>query len=51
MKAIIQDLYGQTDVLELKDVDKPECRDHEVLVRVHGAGVDPGVWHLMTGLP
>jgi NADPH:quinone reductase-like Zn-dependent oxidoreductase len=26
-------------------------RDDEVLVRVHAAGLDPGVWHLMTGLP
>jgi NADPH:quinone reductase-like Zn-dependent oxidoreductase len=25
--------------------------DDEVLVRVHAAGVDRGVWHLMTGLP
>ena len=25
--------------------------DDEVLVRVRAAGVDPGVWHLMTGLP
>jgi NADPH:quinone reductase-like Zn-dependent oxidoreductase len=25
--------------------------DGDVLVRVHAAGVDRGVWHLMTGLP
>jgi NADPH:quinone reductase-like Zn-dependent oxidoreductase len=30
---------------------KPEIADEEVLVRVHAAGVDRGVWHLMTGLP
>ena len=51
MKAIAQDKYGSSDVLELKDIDKPEIGDDEVLVRVHAAGVDPGVWHLMTGLP
>ena len=51
MKAIVQDTYGSTDVLELRDVDKPEIADAEVLVRVHAAGVDRGVWHLMTGLP
>ncbi len=51
MKAIAQDKYGSSDVLELKDIDKPEIGDDDVLVRVHAAGVDPGVWHLMTGLP
>jgi len=50
MKAIVQDTYGSTDVLELRDIDKPETADDEVLVRVHAAGVDRGVWHLMTGL-
>jgi NADPH:quinone reductase-like Zn-dependent oxidoreductase len=51
MKAIVQDTYGPTDVLELRDIDKPEIADNEVLVRVHAAGVDRGVWHVMTGLP
>jgi len=51
MKAIVQDTYGSTDVLELRDIDKPEIADDEVLVRVHAAGVDRGVWHTMTGLP
>ena len=51
MKAIVQDRYGSADVLEMRDIDKPEIEDGEVLVRVHAAGVDRGVWHLMTGLP
>jgi len=51
MKAIVQDRYGPADVLELRDVDPPEIGDGEVLVRVRAAGVDPGVWHLMTGFP
>jgi NADPH:quinone reductase-like Zn-dependent oxidoreductase len=51
MKAIVQDGYGSPDVLELRGVEKPEIGDDEVLVRVHAAGVDRGVWHLMTGLP
>ena len=51
MKAIVQDRYGPADVLQLRDIDKPEIENNEVLVRVHGAGVDRGVWHLMTGLP
>jgi NADPH:quinone reductase-like Zn-dependent oxidoreductase len=51
MKAIVQDTYGSTDVLEFGDIDKPEIADDEVLVRVHAAGVDRGVWHVMAGLP
>ncbi|MEC4015417.1 NAD(P)-dependent alcohol dehydrogenase [Streptomyces sp. H27-D2] len=51
MKAIVQETYGSTEVLEFTDVDKPALGGGELLVRVHAAGVDPGVWHLMTGLP
>ena len=51
MKAIVQDRYGSSDVLEYADVDRPTPGDDDVLVRVHAAGVDPGVWHLMTGQP
>ncbi|HEX9363356.1 MAG TPA: NAD(P)-dependent alcohol dehydrogenase [Candidatus Dormibacteraeota bacterium] len=51
MKAIVQDAYGSADVLELREIDKPESNDGEVLLRIHAAGVDPGVWHLMTGRP
>jgi NADPH:quinone reductase-like Zn-dependent oxidoreductase len=51
MKAIAQRAYGTADVLELRDVDKPEIGDDEVLVRVRAAGVDRGVVHVMTGLP
>ncbi|WP_436499206.1 NAD(P)-dependent alcohol dehydrogenase [Actinokineospora sp. HUAS TT18] len=51
MKAITQDRYGSTDVLSFADIDTPTPGAGEVLVRVHAAGVDPGVWHLMTGLP
>ncbi|HEY7724526.1 MAG TPA: NAD(P)-dependent alcohol dehydrogenase [Anaeromyxobacteraceae bacterium] len=51
MKAIVQDEYGSADVLVLRDIDKPVPGDDELLIRVHAAGVDPGVWHLMTGLP
>ncbi|MEV4493693.1 NAD(P)-dependent alcohol dehydrogenase [Micromonospora coxensis] len=51
MRALVQDRYGSADVLRLRDVKWPRPADDQVLVRVHAAGVDPGVWHLMTGLP
>ena len=38
-------------MLQFRDIDLPVCGDDEVLVRVHAAGVDPSVWHLMAGVP
>lgn len=51
MRAIVQDRYGSADVLRLKDIAPPVCGPDEVLVRVCAAGVDPSVWHLMSGKP
>jgi NADPH:quinone reductase-like Zn-dependent oxidoreductase len=51
MKAIVQDAYGSADVLRLDDIEVPTIRPDDVLVRVHAAGVDASVWHLMTGEP
>jgi NADPH:quinone reductase-like Zn-dependent oxidoreductase len=51
VRAVVQERYGLPDVLEVRDVGKPVPGGGEVLVRVHAAGVDPSVWHLMTGLP
>src|SRR5215210_7073559 len=51
MKTIIQDEYGLPDVLETRDIDKPEIGDGEVLVRVRAASVNPGDWAIMSGLP
>ena len=38
-------------MLRLEEIARPAIGDEEVLLRVHAAGVDRGVWHLMTGLP
>src|SRR5690242_19524686 len=52
MTAMVQDAYGEgEDVLRLEQIDRPEIADDEVLVRVHAAGLDRGVWHAMAGLP
>jgi NADPH:quinone reductase-like Zn-dependent oxidoreductase len=51
MRAVVRDSYGSVDVLDLREVDRPAIGDDEVLVRVHAAGVDQGVWHVMAGLP
>jgi NADPH:quinone reductase-like Zn-dependent oxidoreductase len=51
MKAIEQRGYGGPDQLELRDVERPEPTDEQVLVRVHVAAANPLDWHFLTGTP
>ena len=51
MKAIAQDRYGSTDVLEFRDVADPVVGDNDVLVQVKAAGLEIGIWHVMAGKP
>jgi NADPH:quinone reductase-like Zn-dependent oxidoreductase len=51
MRAIVQDTYGPADVLELREIERPEVGENDVLVRVRAAGSGPDVWHIMTGQP
>ncbi len=51
MRAIVQDTYGDADVLRLEQVERPEPGRQQVLIRVRAAGVDPSVWHIMAGRP
>ena len=40
MKAIVQNDYGSTEVLKLKEVDKPAVKENDILVKVHAAAVN-----------
>lgn len=52
MKAIVQTRYGAPEeVLELREVDKPEVGNDEVLVQVRATSVHADVWHVVTGFP
>jgi NADPH:quinone reductase-like Zn-dependent oxidoreductase len=51
MQAIVYREYGEPDVLELQDVERPIPGDGEVLVRVRAAAVNPGDWDLLHGVP
>jgi NADPH:quinone reductase-like Zn-dependent oxidoreductase len=51
MRAIVRATYGSPDVLELREIAKPDVTDDEVLVRVRAASVNPADWYGMTGTP
>ena len=51
MQAIVQDKYGSPHVLKLREIDKPQPLDGEVLVRVHAAAVNKADWIALTGRP
>ena len=51
MKAIVQNQYGTSEVLELRDITRPEIGKGDVLVRVRAAGVNPADWAIVGGLP
>jgi NADPH:quinone reductase-like Zn-dependent oxidoreductase len=51
MQAVVRDRYGNADGLEVRAVGRPGISAGQVLIQVEAAGVDRGVWHLMTGEP
>jgi NADPH:quinone reductase-like Zn-dependent oxidoreductase len=51
MKAMVRERYGSEDVLELKDVPRPELVDDGVLVRVRATSLNFGDWYTMEGRP
>ncbi|GAB2861511.1 NAD(P)-dependent alcohol dehydrogenase [Nocardioides pacificus] len=51
MKALVQDIYGSSDVLRVADVSRPVPAPGEVLVRIAAASVNAADWHIMRGEP
>lgn len=51
MRAVTQRAYGSADVLDLTRIERPAIAGDQVLIEVEAAGLDRGVWHLMTGKP
>ena len=60
MKAVVQDRYGSPDVLRVDEVDRPEPRPDEILIRVQASTVSqtdthvraahPFFWRLIAGV-
>jgi NADPH:quinone reductase-like Zn-dependent oxidoreductase len=51
MQAILSDRYGPPDVLELREVERPEPAPGRVLVRVCAASLNAGDWRVLSGTP
>jgi NADPH:quinone reductase-like Zn-dependent oxidoreductase len=51
MKAIVNTRYGSPDVLEVKEVGKPEPKDDEVLVKVFAASINAADLHMLRADP
>src|SRR4029077_10672708 len=51
MKAVRYHRYGSPDVLECEEIEKPTPEDHEVLIKVRAASLNPFDCHLVRGRP
>lgn len=45
----MRDRYGTPEVLEVREIEAPVPREHEVLVRVHAASINDWDWGLLQG--
>jgi NADPH:quinone reductase-like Zn-dependent oxidoreductase len=51
MKAVVREKFGPPEVLELREIEKPELADDGVRVRVRAASVNRLDWYDVTGTP
>ncbi len=51
MKAAVRSKYGLSDVLQIKEIEKPTPKDNEVLIRVYAATASRTDCHILWGKP
>jgi NADPH:quinone reductase-like Zn-dependent oxidoreductase len=51
LKAVVYKKYGSPNELTYTEVEKPQPKDHEVLINVHAASINSWDWDLLHGTP
>jgi NADPH:quinone reductase-like Zn-dependent oxidoreductase len=51
MRVAFRERYGPPEVVELREVDKPEIEPHQVLVRVHASSLNAADWYDVAAPP
>ncbi|HLO60117.1 MAG TPA: NAD(P)-dependent alcohol dehydrogenase [Bacteroidales bacterium] len=51
MKAFTRSVYGGPEVLTLQEVNKPELKEDQLLVKVMANSANPADWHILRGKP
>ncbi len=51
MQAVTRSRYGGAEVLELREIERPEPGEGQVLIEVQAASLNALDWHLLTGTP
>ena len=48
MRAIVRDRYGGPEVLEVRELDRPELRNDRLLIRIRAAALNRSDWESLT---
>ena len=51
LKALVATQYGPTSKLQLKELEKPVPREHEVLIKIRATAVNDYDWSMVRGKP
>lgn len=49
MKAVVYTKYGGPEVLQIQEIEKPDPKDNEVLVKVYAVSINDWDWGLLQG--